>query len=932
MKINYLIISFLLLIINESHAQHPYNLNWKKIKTEHFEIVFPEEISNEGQRLANTLEFLYKPASSTLFNDTKRISVFLSNQSVISNGYVSTIPRMSLFYTTPMQDATVLGSNDWLQTLAVHEFRHVVQNDLANRNFTKLGSIFYGSYGRTGLAYSEPLWYSEGDAVATETLYSQLGRGRMPSFTMLIKAQLLSGKNFKYEKTYLGSYKDYSPSHYALGYLLEMQMRNEFGSDITYKTIDRMSKYSFLPYAFSLALKKEIGQNVRQFHKNTFDKYKKIWTEETDKIVESNRLEIIKDKKHWTNYTHPQLIDSSIYAIKSGLDCAQILVEIDNLGNEHKILQFETDKISANAGKIVWSDFSANVRWSEKSYSNIYSYDVKNKKSKQVTFKTRYFAPTLSPNGNYIACIEFTTNSKSNLVILNSNSGEVLKTFTLPNNDFIRTPAWSENGEQIVFLHTTELGQALSILNFNTGKISKLLDYNFKNISNPVFYNESILFNMPVNGNDKICMLDTTSHKIYSVVQTKFGSFNPFISHRSAIYQYYTPNGYKIAFSKIEKQNWQEITEIVDYNQTLIDKALKQEDSTKILSKAILPDSIYQIKKYPRLLNALNIHAWGFYSGEEEYEFTLKSNNKLNTLSINTGILYKLNNQSFSKYIDAEFTALFPVFHVGFTTENRSYSFYENAQKNTINWKENTSIFGIYLPLNFSEGSLIHGLTIGSNIQIINRIAQESVGNYSIREGNFTPIANYAVYQIYKQKAKRDVAPRLGIYLKAIVRTTPFEQTYDGWQKFFSSKIYLPSPIRHANFLVEIASETKKSDILLSNQFVYPRGFEMENNEKFVKFSANYHFPLFHPDLNILQLFYIKRVRTNLFYDYGLAGTIENFENQTQTSLQSTGIELFFDFNLFNIKYDFNAGFRYSFRLNDQKGIFEFLMFEIPIN
>jgi len=203
---------------------------------------------------------------------------------------------------------------------------------------------------------------------------------------------------------------------------------------------------------------------------------------------------------------------------------------------------------------------------------------------------------------------------------------------------------------------------------------------------------------------------------------------------------------------------------------------------------------------------------------------------------------------------------------------------------------------------------------------------------HSIREGNFTPIANYAVYQIYKQKAKRDVAPRLGIYLKAIVRTTPFEQTYDGWQKFFSSKIYLPSPIRHANFLVEIASETKKSDILLSNQFVYPRGFEMENNEKFVKFSANYHFPLFHPDLNILQLFYIKRVRTNLFYDYGLAGTIENFENQTQTSLQSTGIELFFDFNLFNIKYDFNAGFRYSFRLNDQKGIFEFLMFEIPIN
>lgn len=932
MKNKYLVISVLVFISLNLEAQHPFNLKWKKIKTDHFEIIFPEEISNDGQRLANTLEFLYLPVSSTLHNNPKKISVFLSNQSVISNGYVSTIPRMSLFYTTPMQDATVLGSSDWLQTLAIHEFRHVVQTDLSNRKFTKLGSIFYGSLGLTGLAYSEPLWYSEGDAVITETMYSELGRGRIPAFTMPIKAQLLAQKDFKYEKTYLGSYKNYSPNHYALGYLLELQMRNDFGNDISYRVINRMAKYSYLPYAFSLALKKETGQNIRQMHKSTFDKYKNVWQNEIANIQETNKIEILKQTKFWTNYSYPQLVGSSIFAIKNGLADAQMLIKIDSLGNETKIKAMEGEKISSNAGKIVWSDFSSNIRWTEKSYSNIYIYDTKQSKTKQLTFQTRYFSPALSPNGIYIACVEFTTKSKSNLVILNAITGKVFKIFSLPTSDFIRTPTWSENGGKILFLHTSTKGQALSVIDFASGKIKMLLNYNFKNISNPVFYNDNIIFNMPVNGNDMICALDTNSMKIYSIATSKFGTFNASISFQNIIYQIYTENGHKIAISKIEKEKWQEVIEKSDYNKTLIVNILKSEDTSKILSKTILPDSIYQIKKYSKLLNALNIHAWGIYPGENEYDLTLISNNKLNTISINAGIRYKLTNQSFSKYVETQFSALFPIFHIGATTENRSTSFYENTQKNTVNWKENTTIFGAYLPLNFSKASLIHGLTIGSNIQIINRIAMESIGNYNIREGYFSPVTGYAIYQIYLQKAKRDVAPRLGAYLKTVARKTFLTQTYEGWQNFILGKIYLPSPIKHHSILIEGALEIKQSDISLSNQFVYPRGFEMGNHEKFIKFSANYHFPLLHPDLNILQLAYIKRVRANLFYDYGLAGSIENFKQNTQILLQSTGVEIFFDFNLFNIKYDFNAGLRYSLRLNDKKGFFEFLMFEIPIN
>ena len=43
----------------------------------------------------------------------------------VSNGNVALAPRKSELYTMPSQDPT----DDWLEHLCVHEFRHVVQLD-----------------------------------------------------------------------------------------------------------------------------------------------------------------------------------------------------------------------------------------------------------------------------------------------------------------------------------------------------------------------------------------------------------------------------------------------------------------------------------------------------------------------------------------------------------------------------------------------------------------------------------------------------------------------------------------------------------------------------------------------------------------------------------------------------------------------------------
>src|SRR5579863_8721772 len=108
-------------------AQYPPDIHWQNIVTPHFEIVFPREIAADAQRVANTLEALYAPLTTTLGANFKRTAVLQPNANVTRyvGGYVSLFPRMAVFSGMPAQG--FWGTNDWLNTLAAEEGRHLAQ-------------------------------------------------------------------------------------------------------------------------------------------------------------------------------------------------------------------------------------------------------------------------------------------------------------------------------------------------------------------------------------------------------------------------------------------------------------------------------------------------------------------------------------------------------------------------------------------------------------------------------------------------------------------------------------------------------------------------------------------------------------------------------------------------------------------------------------
>nr|WP_227461779.1 hypothetical protein [Odoribacter sp. OF09-27XD] len=197
-------------------GQDPAGLRWKQIKTEDFQIIYPDYFEENAQKIANIYAALYRHSNSLAHKPVK-ISMVIHASGGIANGNVAWAPRKTDLYTMPPQEP----SDTWLEHLCVHEFRHVVQIDKVNQGLTKLLYYIFGeeiTIAVTGLYL--PLWFLEGDAVTFETAVGHIGRGRSPEFLNEMKAQIVEKGIYTYYKATLGSDKDFVPNRYNMGYFM----------------------------------------------------------------------------------------------------------------------------------------------------------------------------------------------------------------------------------------------------------------------------------------------------------------------------------------------------------------------------------------------------------------------------------------------------------------------------------------------------------------------------------------------------------------------------------------------------------------------------------------------------------------------------------------------------------------------------------------
>jgi len=240
-------------------GQSPGNIKWKQINSRNFQVIFPEGFENQANYVTNVLEYAQALDGKTLRNKPPKISVLLHNRSVESNGEVGWAPRRIEMFTQSPQESY---AQEWFQQLAIHEYRHVVQIDKMHQGITKILYSIFGEQITVGVyGLFVPWWFIEGDAVVTETALSKTGRGRQPFFEMELRAQLLQKGIYSYDKAAHGSFKNFTTTHYHLGYYLVGYGRAKYGIELWNNALNNVARKPFSITPFSNAIKNTTGFN-----------------------------------------------------------------------------------------------------------------------------------------------------------------------------------------------------------------------------------------------------------------------------------------------------------------------------------------------------------------------------------------------------------------------------------------------------------------------------------------------------------------------------------------------------------------------------------------------------------------------------------------------------------------------------------------------
>src|SRR5690606_29808405 len=344
-----------------SSDQAPPNVKWNTIEARNFNLIYPIELGKEAQRVANILENTVHKISTDIGINPRKINIVLQNRTVEANGYVQLAPRKSEFFTTPPQDS---DPADWLETLAIHEYRHVVQIDKLTGNirfpFEELGFAFFG--------VALPTWLYEGDAVTTETIFTRGGRGRIPSWDMAFRANLMDGKNYSYVKNYLGSLKDVTPGYYNLGYFMTTKIRRDYGEKMLDSILTWIAKNPLRPYNFSRSLKATTGYSSRQWHDKTAEELEELWRAQQAELNPELYDDFFSaDGKFPTAFRRPQMYnDSSILAIRISPRSVNSIVQIDTGGRIKELIKTgrQADpNFSYAKDKIVWDEVRTDGRF-----------------------------------------------------------------------------------------------------------------------------------------------------------------------------------------------------------------------------------------------------------------------------------------------------------------------------------------------------------------------------------------------------------------------------------------------------------------------------------------------------------------------------------------------------------------------------------------
>lgn len=895
------------------HAQrfggNPAPQKWKQINTDTVRVIFSAAQEKQAQTIAAIVHGLQQKNANSLGTRLRKVSMVLQHRSLIANAYVGLAPFRSELYTTAPQNAFGLGAVDWVTNLAIHEFRHVQQYSNFNKGLSKLASVILGEEGQAvANAASIPDWFFEGDAVYAETMFTRQGRGSLPQFFSAYQSIYQSGKQYSYMKLRNGSFRNFVPDHYDLGYLLVAYGRKQYGNDIWQKVTNDAVRFKPLLYPFQGAVKKHTGISFTKFVDDALGYYQNQWKQIATPTPEW--ITPVK-KNNVVNYQFPYLMeDGSVLTLQNSYSQipAFTKVRMDGTVERISVRDIAIDPyFTYRNHQIVYTSYQPDARWANVENHLLKLLDIKTGTVKTLQSKTRLFSPDLSADKQSVLAVDVHSTGGSTVVRLNTENGSVDSIIAHPDHIY-SYPRFADHNNGFYVVERTKNGNMGISWNDFTGKQQRrILAPTNRVIGFLQLKGDTLLFSTTHAGKDELWAIIDEGHYTtpYRLAAYVTGIYQGIINKEGkVIASVFTADGYRIAaFEPL----WEKIPNKDELMPLYAGSAMP----TSVIAELSSQTHSFQVSDYKKSFRLLNIHSWRPYYDRPEYSFTLYGQNVLNTFSSELAYTFNENEKSHKLSYDGAYGATYlqPVFGASQTWDRTA-----RLNRDTLlHWNEWLAYAGLRLPFNFTEGKQFRNLTLQATLNR-NTVQWTGIAKNFLRDAGFTYIDLRMVYAGQIQRAVQQIFPRWGQSFQTRYRKTL--GSTKTWQMLVSGALFLPGFSLTHNLVLTgaIQSRDTLNQYGFSDNFPFSRGYRAVNFPRMYKLGVNYHFPVAYPDWGFGQLVYFQRIRLNAFYDLSVA---KSLRTGRQFHFGTLGGELFFDTRWWN-QEPVSFGFRFS-RLLDQE-------------
>ncbi len=888
----------------ESSAINTRKYRWKSLETAHYRVIFPEALEEKGRFVASALEALRPLQEATMKpRRVHRFSVIINPDQISPNGYVSVLPRRSVFYTVP--DSSMPG--DWLTLLATHEGRHMFQFDELNQGVVRAASFLVGEYA-AALVISVPGWWIEGDAVMAETVLSETGRGRTPRFTAQTKALFLDGKAYGYNKMLLGSYRAYTPSMYEFGYLMYSYIRSEYDAKAPETFLNKQAWCPLPALGPHLATKKATGKSAPAVYHEMAARYGKFWMDQVASLDVTGIAPLAPQGKspYRAHVAIASRTDGAVIAAAFDIEGNTDIVSIQDGKEERLCKGYPLNSLDSGGAFVVWDELENEAKF-DQGTTTIALFDLERGRKRALFRNSKYLSPALSRDGTTLALVEFSDASPCALVIASTHDASILKRYPIPEGEIWTDLSFSPSGAEIVFVSNGVGGKAasrgkyLGKLSLSDGATTLVYDARWENVMTPSIVDDAILYVSNYSGIDAIWAIDSAG-KRYQVVSRPIGAYMPEPDPSGtsiAFVDYANSRGTVVARADVPRASWVPLDGVKVVREEFYADAADSDPGTGKGLPENFPLTDAKAEPYSPLLDGNTIDGWYLapaMNGDTAVTGYLQADNVTGIASQRLSLSYDYTDSEFAGFYQYRYRGFAPdlVFSGGSTIRDR-----EGESK-----VEPSGSVAVEFPLaggltGSARWNAVLGVSGGGEVR--NGVSDATVTGY----GNATA--------------------RSGRWGLTFVGSWSFVATEGPGDNhpYGLASLAVPGAFPRDALTVQ-ASYERRHDWDDNLAMAYARGYYGTDALEAWKTSAEYSLPLLYPDFPVGALLYFDLIRLNAFYDARKALDID--EDQ-----MSAGAELLFHFMPLQIPFEIQAGVRYTHRIKENDDAFDIVVMGIPV-